>query len=62
MITQCFVNFAISTNLLVVATAVVNKLMTSNFVYVSVNMKFYPYGKELSNSMQLVDLCIMGIE
>ena len=38
------------------AIAVMNKLITSNFVNVSVNKKFNPYGKELSNSMQLVDL------
>lgn len=43
MITHCFVNFAISRNVFVVAAAVVNKLMTSNYAHVSVNKKFYPY-------------------
>jgi hypothetical protein len=62
MITQRFVNFAISRNLLLVATAIVNKLMTSNLVHVSVNLNSYPYGKKLSDSMQLADLSIMRIE
>ena len=62
MITQRIDYFGISRNLFLVVIEVVNKLMTSNFVHVSVNEKFNQYSKKLSNTVQLAYLWIMRIE